>query len=273
MTVTNPLSVAEPWDLVAEGYAAEATQITAPFGLRAFELAELGASARVLDVAAGPGTLALAIARRVASVTAVDFAPAMVERLRAQAEAQGLTNLRAMVADGQALPLPDAAFDGAFSIFGWMFFPDRARGLAELQRVLVPGGRLVVATWAPVSRSPLMSAMFGALAVVDPGISAPVYSPQSLENPEWLAGELRAAGFADVNVHEHTVSLSFNTAAELWTRMVRSSAPIGLMRKRLGEAAWAERSVLAQAYLTRELGDKPRALTTSGWLGIARRSA
>lgn len=244
-----------------------------PFSLRALELAELGASARVLDVAAGPGTLALAIAPRVASVTAVDFASAMVAALRAEATARGLTNLRALEADGQALPLPDASFDVAFSMFGWMFFPDRARGLAELQRVLVPGGRLVVSSWAPLSHSPLMSAMFGALRAADPEWPAPVYNPQSLENPEWLAGELRAAGLADVNVHEHTASVSFSSVAELWRRMVRSSAPLVMLRKRLDEAVWVERSALAQAYLTRELGTTPPALTTTAWLGVARRGA
>jgi ubiquinone/menaquinone biosynthesis C-methylase UbiE len=272
MTVTSPLAVAEPWDLVAAGYADEATEIMLPFSLRAFELAQLGPATRVLDVAAGPGTLALAIAPRVASVTAVDFASAMVEGLRARAEAQRFTNLRVIQADGQSLPLSDAAFDAAFSMFGWMFFPDRARGLAEIRRVLVPGGRVVVSSWAPVARSPLMSAMFGALRAADPEMPAPAYDPKSLENPEQLASELRSADLTDVDVVEHTASVSFSGVDELWTRMVRSSAPLAMMRKRLGEALWTERSALAQAHLKRELGPKPTALTTTAWLGVARRS-
>ena len=270
MTVKSPLASVEPWDCVANGYAAEANVVMAPFSQRAVELTPLTASARVLDVAAGPGTLSLAIAPRVASVVALDFSEEMNAHLRDAAKARGLSNLRVLRADGQALPLQDGAFDAAFSMFGWMFFPDRARGLSELERVLAPGGSLVVSSWAPIARSPLMGAMFGALRAADPTMPGPSYDPNSLENPERLAAELRDAGFVDVAVHEHTAAFAFSSVDELWSRMVRSSAPLAVLRDRLGEQVWSERSQIARAFLLREIGDAPTTLSTTALLGVAR---
>ena len=267
MSTPSPFSVAEPWDLVAEGYAAEASAVMAPFSVRALELVKLRPDAQVIDVAAGPGTLVLDVAAHVAGVTAVDFSAAMNERLRVLAAQRGLTNVRVLEGDGQALPLPDASFDAGFSMFGWMFFPDRARGLAELHRVLRPGAGLVVSSWAPLSRAPLMAAMFGALRAADETFVMPTYNPESLENPDRLASELRAGQFKEVAVHEHTVALQFADSDALWVRMTRSSAPLVSLRKRLGEEVWAARSELARAYLARELGTGAVSLSTTAWLG------
>jgi ubiquinone/menaquinone biosynthesis C-methylase UbiE len=273
MSTTSPFALPEPWDLVADGYAAETSAVMLPFSLAAVALAQPARDARVIDVAAGPGTLALELAPNVESVTALDFSEAMNQQLRVEAEVRGLTNIHVLQADCQALPLPDAAFDAGFSMFGWLFFPDRPRGLAELRRVLRPGGTLVVSSWAPVARSPLMAAMFGALRAADPSFAPPTYNPDSLENPERLAQELGEGGFEAVVVHPHTLSIAFQSVDALWTRMVRSSAPLVSLRKRLGEQTWAARSVLALAHLRRELGDGPTELSTSAWLGYGVRPA
>src|SRR5262245_44854269 len=101
MPAPSPFSAPEPWDLVASGYADEADAAMAPFSQRALELTQLPATAHVIDVAAGPGTLVLELAPRVAGVTAVDFSQAMNERLQAQAAQRGLSNVRVLQADGQ----------------------------------------------------------------------------------------------------------------------------------------------------------------------------
>ena len=99
----------------------------------------------MLDVAAGPGTLAFIASAAGAHVTAIDFSPDMIDRLRARSVREGV-QIEARVGDGQALPFDDATFEHAFSMFGLMFFPDRAKGFRELCRVLVPGGRAVVSS-------------------------------------------------------------------------------------------------------------------------------
>ncbi|HSO35913.1 MAG TPA: class I SAM-dependent methyltransferase [Labilithrix sp.] len=267
----SPLSAPEPWDHVADGYADEAPWLVGPFSMRAAALARLDARTKVVDVACGPGTTTLRIASRVAHVSALDFSAPMISRLRRDLEARGLRNVTAVAGDGQALPFPDVSFDVAFSMFGLMFFPDRARGFTELWRVLRPGGTAVVSSWAPLARSPLMQAMFGALRAADPAMPEPRPDPSSLENPEVFEREMRAAGFVDVAIHPHEEAIAVDDAEALWDRMVRSSAPLVMLRRKLGEATWATRAEVARAWLRERIGPTPTALATVAFLGVGRR--
>ncbi|MGW0250687.1 methyltransferase domain-containing protein [Nocardia goodfellowii] len=263
----NPLAAAEPWDLVADGYAEEALAIMEPFSARALELAGLSQDSHVLDVAAGPGTLSLLAAAQAARVTALDFAEHMLELLNRAAAAAGHTNIETHVGDGQALPFADNDFDAGFSMFGLMFFPDRAKGFAELRRVLRPGGVAVVSSWAPVVESPLMRLMFEAMAAADPAIQEPQPNYLSLENPEVFATEMRSAGFAGVTIQRHTTELAWDSADDMWEKMTRSSAPLVLLRRSLGEELWAERAATMRAYLTENYRPKTP-LATTAFLGI-----
>ncbi|TQM29518.1 class I SAM-dependent methyltransferase [Nocardia bhagyanarayanae] len=263
----NPLAAAEPWDLVADGYAESALAIMAPFSDRALELADLPADAHIIDVAAGPGTLSLPAAARVRRVQAVDFAEHMLERLSDAARAAGLTNIDVRVGDGQQLPFEDDRFDAAFSMFGLMFFPDRVKGFAEMFRVLKPGGVAVVSSWAPVAESPLMRMRFGALAAGDPNVQEPQPNFLSLENPEVFATEMRGAGFAGVSIQRHTTTVSYPDADRLWEQMSRGSAPMTVLRHSIGEDEWAARSELMRAYLVENY--RPNTpLATTAFLGI-----
>ena len=265
----SPLAQPEPWELVAEGYASEAPHLMRGFSLRALELVQPAAQARVLDVAAGPGTLSLALAPRVARVDAIDFSPNMIALLEGERKRLAIGNLFARVGDGQALPFESGSFDAAFSLFGLMFFPDRPKGYAGLLRVLKPSGTALVSSWAPAEDSSLMRAMFGAIAEMDPDFVAPRRSIAGLENPEVLAGELATAGFVDVQIHPVSQSMSVTSPAELWERFQRGSAPLVLLRRRLGEAAWAERSPAARRRLEREIGEQHE-LASSAWLATGR---
>jgi SAM-dependent methyltransferase len=113
------------------------------------EAADVRAIHRVLDVAAGSGNATLAAARRFASVTSTDYVPALLERGRRRADAEGFANITFELADAEALPYADASFDVVLSTFGVMFAPDHQRAAAELLRVCRPGGRIGLASWTP----------------------------------------------------------------------------------------------------------------------------
>ena len=112
------------------------------------EAVDVRAGEDVLDVAAGNGNATLAAARRFARVTSTDYVPALLEKGKVRADAEGLP-VTFQVADAENLPFPDASFDVVLSTYGAMFTPDHAKPAAEMLRVARPGGRIGLANWTP----------------------------------------------------------------------------------------------------------------------------
>jgi SAM-dependent methyltransferase len=114
------------------------------------EALDLRPGSKVLDVAAGNGNATLAAARRECDVVSTDYVPALLERARARAAADGL-DVRFEEADAENLPYPDASFDAVLSTFGVMFTANQERAAAEMARVCREGGRIGLANWTPES--------------------------------------------------------------------------------------------------------------------------
>jgi len=112
------------------------------------EAVDLRGGQRVLDVATGSGNTAIAAARRDTDVTGVDYVPALLERARTRARAEGHA-IEFVEGDAERLPFPDASFDVVLSTFGVMFAPDQDAAARELLRVTRPGGKIGLACWTP----------------------------------------------------------------------------------------------------------------------------
>lgn len=112
------------------------------------EALDVRAGQTVLDVAAGNGNVSLAAARRWCEVTSTDYVPALLERGRMRATAEGL-KMQFQEADAEALPFKDGSFDGVVSTFGIMFTPNQEKAASELLRVCKPGGKIGLANWTP----------------------------------------------------------------------------------------------------------------------------
>jgi demethylmenaquinone methyltransferase/2-methoxy-6-polyprenyl-1,4-benzoquinol methylase len=120
---------------------------------RAADLARIGPGSRVLDVATGTGDLAVELSRRVmpgGEVIGSDFSEQMLDRARAKAP-----GLRFEWGNALELPYADGEFDAATVGFGARNFSDLDRGLAEMARVVKPGGRVVVLEITTPTRPPL----------------------------------------------------------------------------------------------------------------------
>jgi demethylmenaquinone methyltransferase/2-methoxy-6-polyprenyl-1,4-benzoquinol methylase len=172
---------------------------------RAADLAEVAPGDRVLDVATGTGDLALELADRVqpnGEVIGTDFAEAMLERAREKASNRG--GVRFEWANALALGYEDDHFEAATVGFGARNFSDLQRGLAEMARVVRPGGRVVILEITTPSRAPLSwfySLWFDRIV---PGLGrfagapdAYGYLPSSVKRfpgPEALAEAMAAAG-------------------------------------------------------------------------------
>lgn len=156
----------------------------------------------VLDVCCGTGDLALAAERAGGRVTGLDFSERMLARARAKSQ-----TVKWVLGDATALPFPDASFDAATVGFGIRNVPDLDAGLAELARVLRPGGRLACLeiTQPEGLLKPFFRLWFDGLVPlagkVLPGGSAYTYLPASVRRfpaPSDLAAAFGRAGFDGV---------------------------------------------------------------------------
>jgi demethylmenaquinone methyltransferase / 2-methoxy-6-polyprenyl-1,4-benzoquinol methylase len=173
---------------------------------RAADLAAVGPGDRALDVASGTGDLAIELARRVGpagTVVGSDFSEAMLERARQKSPAVTWEWANAL-----ELPYPDDGFDAATVGFGARNFSDLDRGLAEMARVVRPGGRVVILEITTPQRPPL-STFFSiwfdrvvpALGRLAGDPDAYAYLPSSVKrfpDPRELAERMTAAGIGDV---------------------------------------------------------------------------
>jgi SAM-dependent methyltransferase len=108
-------------------------------------LAAPRAGERWLDVACGPGIISRRLAGEVAAVHGVDVTPAMIDVARREAAAAGTDNATFELGDATALTATDAAYDGVITRFSLHHIPAPGRVLAEMARVVRPGGAVVVA--------------------------------------------------------------------------------------------------------------------------------
>ncbi|HEX8740164.1 MAG TPA: class I SAM-dependent methyltransferase [Casimicrobiaceae bacterium] len=136
------------------------------------EAVEVCADERVLDVAAGNGNATLAAARRFARVTSTDYVPALLDKGRARALADGL-EVRFLEADVEDLPFADGSFDVVLSTFGAMFAPDQHRTAREMMRVLRPGGRIGMSNWTPAGFIGRLFKVVGAHVPPPAGVVSP----------------------------------------------------------------------------------------------------
>jgi demethylmenaquinone methyltransferase/2-methoxy-6-polyprenyl-1,4-benzoquinol methylase len=170
---------------------------------RAVELARIERGSRAIDVATGTGDLAVALRAAGAEVVGCDFSEEMLERARRKEPAA-----RFEWADALALPYEDDSFDAATVGFGARNFSDLRRGLAEMARVVRPGGRVVVLE-ITTPQNPPLSTFFSlwfdrivpALGRVAGDEAAYSYLPSSVKrfpDPRALAAELAAVGLDEI---------------------------------------------------------------------------
>jgi len=262
----------DAWSAVADAYDNFSQQVTLPFAEDAARLVRITQGTRVLDVAAGTGNFAFAAARLGAQVLATDFAPAMVERLRRKARAEGLT-MDAAVMDGQALDVPDHSFDVAASIFGLLFFPDHDTGLRELLRVLVSGGRAVISTWAPPPRGEMSRLMGIAMAAEMADAPRPASPPPSphwakLGDAEALRSRLLANGFAHAHVVEVRHVWIFDRLEDFTQTMPKAAPPAVAMFDAMTPAQRTAFLDAIEADFRERQGEGPYAITHEAFIAV-----
>jgi ubiquinone/menaquinone biosynthesis C-methylase UbiE len=138
------------WDRAADRYDASWCEPLAVAQKELLRRMQVRAGERVLDIACGTGGLACELGDVVGSagaVVGIDLSQRMVDIAASRAHEKTLRHVNFMRMDAQSLALADASFDVVLCCFGLMYVPDPESALAEIRRVLRPGGRVGIAVW------------------------------------------------------------------------------------------------------------------------------
>ena len=176
-------------------------------GEQVCEALDLRSGSKVLDVAAGNGNASLAAARRFCDVTSTDYVPALLERGRARAAAEGL-RIEFREADAEALPFADGTFDVVVSTFGVMFAPDQDRCAAEMLRACKRGGKIGLANWTPEGFIGQMFKVVGKHVPPPAGVKSPL-----LWGSTARLGELFASAKASVSSSKRDFNFRYKSPA------------------------------------------------------------
>jgi SAM-dependent methyltransferase len=195
--------------------------LSTPVAAQLVKHARLRGGQRVLDVGCGTGVVAVTAARLGAQVTGLDLTPALLERARENARIAGV-EVDWREGDVENLPFADDAFDVVLSQFGHMFAPRPAVAVAQMLRVLKPGGTIAFATWPPEL---FMGRMFAITARY-----APPPPPGLAPPPQWgdpkIVGERLGGAVKDIVFDRGTMRVPALSPQHFRANFEKTAAPV-----------------------------------------------
>lgn len=151
----------------------------------------------VLDLCCGAGASAIPAARAVGArgqVLGVDVAAPLLEMARARAASEGLRNVEFREADAIRTGLPSGSFDAVVCVFGVFFTPDMPGFVAEMWRLVRPGGSLAITTWGPDWGEPASSLFWDCVRELEPPLFRAFNPWDEITSPQALADLFGRAG-------------------------------------------------------------------------------
>ena len=229
----------EPWQLT--GTAAELYErylvpaITGVWAADLVQRAALRPGERVLDVACGTGIVARLAAAQLGmegAVVGLDLNTAMLAVARSLPPPPGVA-VTWTEASVLAMPFPEATFDVVLCQLGLQFFPDRPQALQEMRRVLVPGGRLLLSVFGPITHNPAPQALAEAVERhLGPHASAIKRAEHDLDDPTELDRLVTGAGFTAVTIATTTQHIHFPSPRE-YVRIQFAATPLATLVKEM----------------------------------------
>jgi ubiquinone/menaquinone biosynthesis C-methylase UbiE len=216
------------------------------------DFAGVEAGQKVLDVGAGTGALTAELVRRGAEAAAADPSPPFVAALERR-----LPGTDVQAAAAEQLPWPDEWFDAALAQLVLSFMNDAPAGVAEMRRVVRPGGVVAACMWDRQGMDMLAAVHRTQRAVADSGTTEARTLYRSREEIEGL---FTGAGFADPRTEMLEVESGYTGFDELWDALVDGAGPAGAWVKALDDETRAK----AREELHRQVGEPSGAFTLHG---------
>jgi ubiquinone/menaquinone biosynthesis C-methylase UbiE len=213
------------------------------------DMAGVQSGSRVLDVAAGTGESSLMAARRVGPtgyVLGVDFSGSMLNVAAEAARKEGINNVETRVMNAEALELDADSFDAVISRIALMLFPNPAKALTEMRRVVKSNGRVAVIVFSALEKNPYHGIVYDTACRIG-NIPLPAAREPwmyALANQAALENVYNRAGFLNVSVQAVPIIRRFPAASDAIRRMRSGGGDVRQLINRLSESsrevAWAE---------------------------------
>ena len=219
---------------------------------------------RILDVGCGTGSLSLTLPEvaNVASVTGIDQAEVYVSFARSRTTDPRFSFQQA---DARALPFPDASFDRAFSMLVLQFIADAERAVAEMCRVVRPGGSVTAAVWDLFGGTPHLRLMWDTAAALDPSATRPRSLFRYLSAPDEMATLWRRLGLRDVEQTSLTIRMDFASFEDYWDPFTTGEGGTGEFMSSLPDAMRETLREHVQRGYVSNRPDGPRSFTATAW--------
>lgn len=221
---------------------------------------------RILDVGCGTGSLTFALpqAADLKAVAAIDYSPVFVEETRRRNDDPRIT---VQEADACALPFPDGGFDRALSLLVLHFVSDAAKAVAEMRRVVRPGGVVAAAVWDHLGGLPAMRMMWDTVAAS--GGAARDARSRYLFQPMMRPGEMQqcfiAQGLAEVEQTSLVIRMDYRSFDDYWEPIAAGEGPLGKYVSALDPAGRAATDAAVRAAYEGGQPDGPRSFAAVAW--------
>jgi ubiquinone/menaquinone biosynthesis C-methylase UbiE len=230
------------------------------------DFAGLADGERILDVGCGTGSLTFALAGSagLAEIAAIDYSPVFVEEA-----SRRNTDPRVKIqqADACALPFGDASFDRALALLVLHFVPETEKAVAEMRRVVRPGGTVAAVVWDHLGGMPGMRMMVDTVAALSEG--GRQLRSRYLFQPMMQPGEMKRTfvdqGLVDVEEAELMIRMNYKNFDDYWTPVAAGEGPLGKYVATLDAAERARTDAAVRDAYEGGRPDGPRSFANVAW--------